>query len=82
MTSLALIPLRSEHGGSGLAPAFGLLVLGSPDAHRFHSGMGTDFLSRIGDLASAALVAPALSSVRQPGSHPSAGAALSGACAL
>ena len=55
VTSLALIPLRSEHGGGGLAPAFGLLVLGSPDAHRFHSGMGTDFLSRIGDLASAAL---------------------------
>ncbi len=55
VTSLALIPLRSEHSGGGLAPAFGLLVLGSPDAHRFHSGMGTDFLSRIGDLASAAL---------------------------
>ena len=55
VTSLALIPLRSEQNGGGLAPAFGLLVLGSPDAHRFHSGMGTDFLSRIGDMASAAL---------------------------
>jgi uncharacterized protein YigA (DUF484 family) len=25
------------------------------DAQRFHSGMGTDFLSRIGEVASAAL---------------------------
>ena len=32
-----------------------MLVLASPDAQRFHSGMGTDFLARIGDLASAAL---------------------------
>ncbi|MBC7621609.1 MAG: DUF484 family protein, partial [Candidatus Saccharibacteria bacterium] len=56
VTSLALIPLRSESSASsGLAPAFGLLTLGSPDAHRFHSGMGTDFLARIGDLAGAAL---------------------------
>ncbi len=54
VTSLALIPLRSEQSG-GVPPAFGLLVLGSPDAHRFNSGMGTDFLSRIGDLAGAAL---------------------------
>ncbi len=30
-------------------------VLASGDAHRFNSGMGTDFLARIGDLASAAL---------------------------
>jgi uncharacterized protein YigA (DUF484 family) len=54
VTSLALIPLRCEQS-AGLSPTFGLLVLGSPDAHRFHSGMGTDFLSRIGDLAGAAL---------------------------
>jgi hypothetical protein len=32
-----------------------MLVLASPDAHRFHSGMGTDFLARLGELASAAL---------------------------
>ena len=55
VTSLALIPLRLEAAVGGLAPAFGLLVLGSPDAHRFHSGMGTDFLARIGELAAAAL---------------------------
>jgi uncharacterized protein YigA (DUF484 family) len=49
--SVALIALRS-----GEAPqAFGLLVLASPDAERFTSGMGTDFLQRIGELASAAL---------------------------
>jgi uncharacterized protein YigA (DUF484 family) len=54
VTSLALIPLRM--GGSGaLAPAFGMLVLASSDAQRFNSGMGTEFLARIGELASAAL---------------------------
>jgi uncharacterized protein YigA (DUF484 family) len=37
-----------------MTPAFGLLVLASPDPHRFHSGMGTDFLARIGELVSAA----------------------------
>jgi hypothetical protein len=33
----------------------GLLVLASPDPQRFHSSMGTDLLSRISELASAAL---------------------------
>jgi uncharacterized protein len=54
ITSLALIPLRMGPSGS-TAPAFGLLVLASSDAQRFTSGMGTDFLARIGELASAAL---------------------------
>lgn len=49
--SLALIPLRS----SLEAPVAGLLVLASPDAQRFHSGMGTEFLERLGELAGAAL---------------------------
>lgn len=53
-TSLALIALRSAGAGSN-TPAFGMLVLASPDAQRFHSGMGTDFLARMGELASAAL---------------------------
>lgn len=53
-SSLALIPLRSGDAGS-TAPAFGMLVLASMDAQRFHSAMGTDFLSRIGEVASAAL---------------------------
>jgi hypothetical protein len=54
VSSLALIPLRGGSAGAS-TPAFGLLVLASPDPHRFHSGMGTDFLARIGELVSAAL---------------------------
>ena len=49
--SIALIPL---HRGAS-AKAFGVLALGSADARRFHEGMGTEFLSRIGETASAAL---------------------------
>jgi uncharacterized protein YigA (DUF484 family) len=49
--SLALIALRH----AGQPQAFGLLVLASPDPQRFDSAMGTDFLVRIGELASAAL---------------------------
>ena len=51
VTSMALIPLRADLA----TPAFGLLVLGSPDPTRFSADMGTDFLVRIGDLASAGL---------------------------
>ena len=49
--SLALIALRTGLG----APVSGLLVLASPDAQRFHSGMGTEFLERLGELAGASL---------------------------
>ncbi|MBG6070870.1 MULTISPECIES: DUF484 family protein [unclassified Polaromonas] len=49
--SLALIALRASLD----APMSGLLVLASPDAQRFHSGMGTEFLERLGELAGAAL---------------------------
>lgn len=49
--SVALIPLRKGYGPN----AFGLLVLGSADADRFQPGMGTSFLERIGEVASAAL---------------------------
>jgi uncharacterized protein YigA (DUF484 family) len=52
--SLSLIPLRLGSVTSA-TPAFGMLVLASPDAQRFHGGMGTDFLERIAELASAAL---------------------------
>jgi uncharacterized protein len=52
--SIALIPLR-EGEITGTSPAFGMLVLASPDPQRFASGMGTDFLERIAELASAAL---------------------------
>jgi hypothetical protein len=52
--SLALIPLR-EGPVNAVGPAFGMLVLASPDPQRFQSAMGTDFLERIAELASAAL---------------------------
>jgi uncharacterized protein len=52
--SLALIPLR-DAASNATGPAFGMLVLASPDPQRFQSGMGTDFLERIAELASAAL---------------------------
>jgi uncharacterized protein YigA (DUF484 family) len=49
--SLALIPLRQAAD----APTFGMLVLGSPDPTRYSADMGTDFLARVGDIASAGL---------------------------
>ena len=49
--SLALLPLRT----GAQAPAFGLLVLASPDAQRYAADIGTDFLERIGEVAAAAL---------------------------
>lgn len=52
--SIALLPLRNAPAGSA-APAFGLLVLSSPDAQRFNSGMGTDFLQHVAEIASAAM---------------------------
>ena len=52
--SVALLPLR-EGAVNGTGPAFGMLVLASPDPQRFQGGMGTDFLERIAELASAAL---------------------------
>ncbi|WP_090130396.1 DUF484 family protein [Limnohabitans sp. Rim11] len=51
--SVALLPLRLT---KDQAP-FGLLVLASPDAQRFHSGMGTDFLEHLAELCSAAFSA-------------------------
>ena len=47
--SLALLPLRQGD------TCFGLLVLGSPDPTRYSADMGTDFLMRMGEIASAAL---------------------------
>jgi len=48
--SVAFIPLRDE------AAVFGMLALGSDDAGRFYSQMGTLYLQRIGELTSAALL--------------------------
>lgn len=47
--SLAIIPLRKR------TQSFGVLVLPSQNQTRFYAGMGTLFLSRIGELVSAAL---------------------------
>ena len=49
--SIALLPLRKGRDPK----AFGLLVLGSADPERFTSGMGTAWLERIAEIASAAL---------------------------
>jgi uncharacterized protein YigA (DUF484 family) len=51
--SVALLPLRLTKG----SVPFGLLVLASPDAQRFHSGVGTDFLEHLAELCSAAFSA-------------------------
>ena len=51
MQSVALVPLRK----AGSDQCFGLLVLGSPDPQRFSSDLATDFLARIGEVASASL---------------------------
>ena len=51
VASLALIPLR--HGAT--TDAFGMLVLASPDPTRYSADMGTEFLMRIGEIASAGL---------------------------
>ena len=52
-TSLALIPLSLPKANEG--KPFGLLVLGSPDPTRYTAEMGTDFLNRVGEIASAGL---------------------------
>lgn len=49
--SMAMIPLRDGRRDG----AFGLLVLGSPDPTRYAADMGTEFLVRIGEIASAGL---------------------------
>ena len=46
-----MIPLRH----AGTPGAFGLLVLGSPDPTRYSADMGTEFLTRLGEVASAGL---------------------------
>jgi uncharacterized protein len=52
-TSLALIPLHQPSANQD--KPFGLLVLGSPDPTRYTAEMGTDFLTRVGEIASAGL---------------------------
>lgn len=45
LKSYAMVPLKI-HG----EPVFGILLMASENAERFYSGMGTVFLSRIGDI--------------------------------
>ncbi len=51
LRSLAQVPLRQPNGA-----CFGLLVMGSEDQHRFYPELGTLYLERIGEMASAALL--------------------------
>lgn len=48
--SISLVPLRHNE------KTFGLLALGSEDSQRFYAAMGTLYVSRIGEMVSAALV--------------------------
>lgn len=54
MQSVVLLPLRDGALESD-APAWGMLVMGSPDPERFDADMSTDFLARIGELSSSLL---------------------------
>ncbi len=49
VASMALLPLHHARG------TIGLLVLGSPDPTRYSAEMGTEFLARIAEVASAAV---------------------------
>jgi uncharacterized protein YigA (DUF484 family) len=53
--SMALIPLRADSADATVTNAFGMLVLASPDQTRYTADMGTEFLVRIGEIASAAI---------------------------
>ena len=58
--SVAMVALRATRADdtpqtATKQPVIGLLVMASPDAQRYHEGMGTAFIERLGDLASAAL---------------------------
>jgi uncharacterized protein YigA (DUF484 family) len=50
--SVALVPLNDTKGEPG---AIGLLALGSAERERFHPGMSTEFLKRMGELITDAL---------------------------
>jgi uncharacterized protein YigA (DUF484 family) len=49
-------PWADAADNATVADSIGLLVLASPDPQRFHPSMGTDVLTRIAELAAAALV--------------------------
>jgi hypothetical protein len=61
--SVALVPLIDNKGDSkgdnkGDGGAIGLLALGSAERERFHPGMSTEFLKRMGELITDALSRP------------------------
>jgi uncharacterized protein YigA (DUF484 family) len=49
VASVALVPLLRT-GAAGVVTPVGLLAVGSNDPARFHPGMSTEFLARMGDL--------------------------------
>ena len=49
--------LASAYKPLGSKAGIGFLAIGSVDANRFHPGMSTDFLERIGELVGLALSA-------------------------
>lgn len=51
LRSMAQVPLREADGA-----CFGLLVMATEEPHRFYPELGTLYLQRIGDMASAALL--------------------------
>jgi uncharacterized protein len=53
--SVALVPLNDIKGEAG---SIGLLALGSAERERFHPGMSTEFLKRMGELITDALSRP------------------------
>lgn len=53
--SVALVPLRESSDGVARGACIGLLALGSEDPNRFYADMGTLYLDRLGQLASAGL---------------------------
>lgn len=55
MASVALIPLTGIPGASQLRIPAGIVAIGSYDAERFHHGMGTHFLSQMGEIISCAV---------------------------
>jgi uncharacterized protein YigA (DUF484 family) len=54
IASVALVPLQKP----GEKTVMGLLALGSTDRDRFHPGMSTEFLARMGELIADALARP------------------------
>jgi uncharacterized protein YigA (DUF484 family) len=55
VASAVALPLICTNGAQGPRPSLGILGIGSHDPHRFHPGMGTLFLTHMGELIGCAL---------------------------